>query len=399
MVEASLEFLLVVLVASLAGRLACKKFDQPLVLGELLAGLILGNLFFSVVLQPIALISQIGVIILLFSSGLALDFEEVKRLGRQSLVITTAGALLPFFLGYGFALLMGFSQFEALFAGTALIATSIGINAEILSEKEMLRTRMGTTIMGAAVIDDIYGIIALAVLGGIVKSGEVHLSETVFLVIASLLLFAFSLSIVMKAFQRLAKRFSFRPENLLLLGVIVALCYSLVAKEIGLELVVGAFLGGLVLGQSRYSKDLLESVSVFGESFFIPVFFVTAGMALQLETLFSHAMLAFTIGLIILAFIGKTAGCGLAALYSGFSKNESLAIGIAMTPRAEVALVIASIGASYGLGLEIVAAITAMVFVTTLAVPPLLAIQLKKVKREMETHLKKSDFKNGGRKK
>ncbi len=364
------------------GRLLCQKFKQPIVLGELLLGLILGNLALAQVTEPIELIAQLGILILLFSSGLALDFEELKNLGKPTFGISALGAILPFILGYSLAIYFGFSQMEALFVGTALIATSIGITAEILNEMRMLRTKLGTLIIGSAVVDDVYGILALGIISSLAVTGQIHLNEIVLLLILAFLFFLISLSLVMKFFKKVSKLFILKPENLLLFGIIMLLVYGIIAQRIGLELVLGSFLAGVILGQSHYSRDLLEGISVFGESFFIPVFFVTAGMALDVGSFLSQEVILFTIILTFLAFIGKIAGCGLGSFFSGFNFNESLTVGLSMVPRGEMALIIASIGATYGLSTHVVSPVMAMIIVTTLIAPLLITKQIKKVKKE-----------------
>lgn len=366
------------------GRLLCERFNQPIVLGELLLGLVLGNLALAQVTEPIGFIAHLGVLILLFSSGLALDFEEMRLLGKPTFSITTGGAILPLALGYLLGLLFGFSQLEALFIGTALVATSIGITAEILHEMKMLRTRLGTVIIGSAVVDDVYGILALGIVSSLALTGAIHLGEIAITLLLSFLFFALSLSIVRKVFGKIAKRFVLKPEDLLLFGLIVLLIYGLIAKEIGLELLVGAFLAGLILGQSHYSRDLLESVSIFGEAFFIPIFFVTVGMSLTLSSFFSQKMIVFTLALAGLAFLGKIVGSGLGALFSGFNRNESLIVGISMVPRGEVALVITSIGLAYGLSSSIASAVMVMIISTSILAPLLLTKQIKRLKKRGE---------------
>lgn len=368
--------LLVILSIALVGRQICQRLKQPIILGELIAGIMIANMTIVQITEPISFIARLGILILLFSTGLALDLDELKRLGKSSAAIAFTGAFFPFAFGYTLAVLLGFSLLPALFIGSTLIATSVGINAEILSELKMLKTRLGTIIMGSAVFDDMIGILALGLLGGLV-AGSIILREILLLIVLTIIFFVLSIVFISRVVKRLLRRVVFKTENLIIFGLIIALLYALVAKQIGLELLMGAFLAGLVLGQAHYSRDLLENFSVFGESFFIPVFFVTIGMRFELGALASAGL--FAVLLTIIAISGKIIGCFLGGIISRLKKSEALAIGIAMVPRAEVALIIMGIGLANNLiEKNIASAILAMVIVTTFIVPPILTRTLKK---------------------
>jgi len=370
--------LLLILSAALIGRKLCQKIRQPVILGELLAGIALASIGVAQLTQPVQFIADLGIVILLFSTGLAVDFDELKRLGKPSATIAFTGAFFPFALGYAFAVFSGFSFLQAFFIGSVLVATSIGVSAEILSEARMLKTRLGTLIMGSAVFDDIIGVLVLGFLTGMV-GGAIIWEETILLVVLTALFFSLSLFFVTRIIARISRFIVFKTENLILLGLIITLLYALLAKHIGLELVIGAFLSGLVLGQSRYSRDLLENISVFGESFFIPIFFVTVGMQFDISAL--GALGFASIFLIIIAIVGKISGCFLGSIISRLNTKEALVTGIAMIPRAEIAIVITDVGLTTNLiDKSIASSALTMVLVTTLITPPLLTKALKRLR-------------------
>jgi len=159
--------LLIILSVALLGRFLCQKFALPIILGELFAGILITSLALVHITEPIEFIANLGILFLLFSSGLSLDFDKLKRLGKRSAVIAFTGAFFPFALGYVAAVLFGFGVPQAIFVGSVLVATSIGVNAKVLNEFGMLKTRLGTLIMGSAVLDDVIGIIVLGFLSGL----------------------------------------------------------------------------------------------------------------------------------------------------------------------------------------------------------------------------------------
>lgn len=395
--------LLVILVVAGLGRLLSRGLRQPAVFGELLLGMVLGSFISLGILviatpaqAPISDIAGIGILLLLFSTGLGLNFEEFKRLEVASSIVAISGVVLPFVLGYFAALWFGFSHLVALFVGVALVATSIGVGASILTELRMLRTRLGTLIMGAAVIDDVIGVVMMSVLIGVVATGAVPLSEMFLFVSLAILFFVVSLTVGIKLFRKLSEKLTLGRENLLMLGLIVVLVFGLVTQGIGLAAIIGAFVAGLVVGQSHYARRLREHVSLIGGSFFIPIFFVTMGMNFNLGALASVGI--FGAALVAVAIIGKVVGCGLGAKASKFSGSESFVVGIAMIPRAGVELVLLKLGLDHGIiGADIASAILVMVLVTTLVTPPALWKALKMVKPKKRFNTGAGVLVGGGR--
>lgn len=379
--------LLAILVAVGLGRLLSKGLRQPAIFGELLLGVILGNLIIlsatgsSAAEGPISCIAEIGILLLIFSTGLGLNFEEFKKLGVASSVVAVSGVILPLILGYLAAIYFGFSHLVASFVGVALVATSIGVGASILSDLRVLRTKIGTLIMGAAVIDDVIGVVMMSILVSVAITGVVPLMELSLLLIFAVLFFLISLTVGIKFFRKLSEKITVGGENLLLLGLVVVLAFSLITTEIGLAGIIGAFIAGLVIGQTHFAKRLREYVSLIGGGFFIPIFFVTIGMTFNLGAF--TTVCPFAAVLVVVAIIGKVVGCGLGAKVSKCSGGESFAVGIAMMPRAGVELILIKLGLDHGIiSADIASAILVMVMITTLITPPSLWRALKMIKNK-----------------
>jgi len=373
---------LIVLIGALLGRILSKKLKQPSILGELIIGMIIGNIDIITLTDTMKDIADIGILFLLFSAGLAINFDEFRRLGKSSTIVAFSGVVLPFLLGYSVTILFGFSKLISLFVGVSLIATSVGVKTEILSELKMIETRLGTLIMGAAVIDDVIGIIAVSIVVGIAASGAILIEEVLLTLFLSVIFLILSLTLVIKLFKKLSERFMFKIgniENILLFGFIIALIFAVTAENIGLSIITGAFIAGLILGQTHFVRVLSEHVSIFGESLFIPIFFVTMGMQFNVYSFKSVGV--FAVVLILVAIIGKIVGCGLGAKISKFTGKESFAVGVAMIPRAGVELVLIKLGLDYGvISSDIASVILCMVIFTTLITPPFLSSVLKGLK-------------------
>ncbi len=380
--------LLLILFAAAAGRFLSNVIEQPAILGELLVGIILGSfmtfateggasheplfeLFRIAEAGSLFDIADIGVLFLLFSIGLELELERFKNIAVPAAEVAVTGVVLPFLLAYFTAIYFGFPMTVAMFIGASSVATSVGISASILQESGKLRTRVGTLIMGSAVADDVMGILIMTALFGFATTGSLSLFRIGLLVLGTLVFFALSLTLGISFFKKISERFSLGRENLLLLGLLVFLTFSLISEKIGLASLTGAFIGGLILGQTRFSGALSNSISLIGGSFFIPIFFVTMGMKFNVAALASAGL--FTVVLILLGVFGKIFSCGASAKLTGFTNRESWATGLAMVPRAEVSLVVINFGFNQGiLSSDVVSAVIAMVMVTAFVTPPFL---------------------------
>lgn len=378
--------IIIVIAAALVGRFLSRKLKQPLILGELILGAIIGNIGLTmtegapVLNHAVDYIADIGILFLLFSAGLSLNLKEFKKIEISAGLVAILGVIFPFILGYIVAILFGFSQIIGFFIGTALVATSIGVNAEVLLELGTIGTKLGSLIMGAAVIDDIIGVIILTILVSMIKTGYVAMWE-IGLILVLALLFFFVAALLMKKkisglLDKTLSKIKIGREDILLAGIMIALLFSIIAEKIGLSIIIGAFISGLILGQMIFFKELKNYVSLIGGGFFIPVFFVTVGMTFDINSFFSMGVFAGV--LLIVAIIGKLVGCSLGAKLRNFDNRESIAVGVAMIPRAGVELILVKLGLDYGIiNTEMASAILIMVVITTFVSPPLLAKILK----------------------
>jgi len=377
----------IVLFAALIGRVFSKMLKQPVILGELIIGAIIGNIILmtnngSLDLDPsIEYIADIGILFLLFSAGLSLDLKEFKKIEKSSSVVAILGVIVPFLLGYITAIWFGYSHMTALFIGTALMATSIGVKAEVLFELGMMGTRLGSLIIGAAVIDDIISMVILTILVSVVKTGHFLVYEiSIFLVLSILFILVgilLSKEKISDFFDKHLIKIRLSRESLMIMGVVIALLFALIAENIGLSVIIGAFIAGIILGQLSFFKELKDYISLIGGGFFIPVFFVTVGMTFEINAF--YVMGSFAVVLLIVAIIGKLVGCGIGAKLTNFDNRDSLATGVAMIPRAGIELILVKLGIDYNIITnEIASAILIMVIVTTLITPPALLKVLKR---------------------
>ena len=398
--------------AKLMGEL-CVRVNLPPVLGELLAGVIVGisalNLlvfpteggFHSVLLdflqataglqaeaiptvgnsisEVVSVLSEIGVIILLFEIGLESDLKELIRVGPQATVVAVMGVAAPFLAGtVGLITLFGIAPIPAIFAGAALSATSIGITAKVLAELGQLSSKEGQIIIGAAVLDDVLGIIVLAVVASLAKTGEIRVdniislsvSATVFLIGAILLG-----RLLSPVFIRLVDRMQTRGP-LLIASLIFAFLLSYIGAAIQLEAILGAFAAGLILAETEKREELANQIVPIADMF-VPIFFVVVGAKTDISVL-NPMIPGNREGLIIASFLVLVAVLGklvTGAVVFGQDKINRLAIGVGMIPRGEVGLVFAGVGAATGsLSESLEAAIIVMVIFTTFMAPPLLRL-------------------------
>ena len=336
----------------------------------------------------ISVLAELGVIILLFEIGLESNLKDLMAVGFQATVVAVVGVVIPFGAGTaGLMLLFGVPAVPAIFAGAALTATSIGITSKVLSEIGCLNTQEGQIILGAAVIDDVLGIIVLAVVASLAKDGAVDVGKVIYLIVSasSFLVGAIALgNLFNKSFVAIVDRLKTRGE-LVIPAFIFAFVMAYFAAAIQLEAILGAFAAGLVLEETDKRKELQKQVIPIADML-VPIFFVTVGAKTDLGVLNplipgNREGLAMAIFLLIVAILGKVS-TGLSVF--GNNKLNRLAIGIGMIPRGEVGLVFLGIGSSIGiLSKPLEAAIIMMVVVTTFLAPSLLQFVLTKPQIEV----------------
>ena len=301
----------------------------------------------------------------------------MAKVGKPALLVALIGVLVPFAAGFGVACAFGESGKISLFIGAALTATSVGITARVLGDLRALALRESRIVLGAAVADDVLGLIILTVVVKVVTEGSISASvvfETIglalgFLVITGLL----AIYVIPKAFTRI-DRVAKSSTTIVAVSFALMLAFSLLANQAKLAFIIGAFMAGLAVGRSQQHERIAEGLNPLGH-IFIPVFFASIGINADLDAMFQPSVLALATVLTVVAIIGKlVAGFGI-----GRSPGDKLLIGIGMIPRGEVGLIFASIGLSKGiLDDELYGALLLMVLVTTLITPPLLRLKLAK---------------------
>lgn len=393
--------LIIILLAAKLGGDLLERFKQPAVLGELIIGMIIGNMALIGVdtFEPfkhsltLDVLAEIGVIILLFEVGLESSLVEMMQVGVASFMVATFGVIAPFFLGWGVAVIFlpEASIYVHIFIGATLTATSVGITARVLKDIGKIRTREAKIILGAAVIDDIMGLVILAVVVGIINAantgGSGVSSLDVLLIVVKALGFVVGSILIGNVLMPHVFKFGskFKVAGILLsTALLVCFLMAYLASLIGLAPIVGAFAAGLILDKVQYKDftdrgehSIEELVSPIG-IFLIPIFFVKMGMMVDLATFGNTEILAFAGVLTFAAILGKQV-CALAIFDKTINK---ISIGLGMIPRGEVGLIFAGIGAKLLLdNMPVVSsgtysAVVIMVIVTTLVTPPLLKISL-----------------------
>jgi Kef-type K+ transport system membrane component KefB len=364
----------VLVTAKLLAALA-QRIGQPAVLGELLAGVLLGGSMLGL-LDPtdpvIHALSELGVIILLFEIGLHTDMRSIAKVLGASTTVAIVGVVLPFALGYAAVVeLGGLDRIPALVCAAALTATSIGISARVLSDIGQLKSPEGQVVLGAAVLDDIVGLIVLSVVSGIVTAGSWSIAGVVQTAAISVGFVVIALTV-----GRLLARPIFRslgaikaPGTLAALALAFALLLSAIAARSGSAMILGAFAAGMVLNTTSARGEIERAATSIGH-FLVPVFFASVGAAVELSALAEARTLAVGGMLVVAGVVGKYLA-GYAPWW--FRGNKSL-IGVAMIPRGEVGLIFAQMGLSTrAITPALFSAITLMVLVTTFLAPPLLA--------------------------
>ena len=373
-IAALLAALVAIFVATkLLGEIA-QRIGQPAVLGELVAGVLLGGSVFGVV-DPnnpvLAALAEIGVIVLLFETGLHTELRSLLSVGSEATTVALAGVVLPFALGYAAALASGLGHVPALVGGAALCATSVGISARVLSDLGRLESPEGRVVLGAAVLDDIVGLVILAVVADVVEGTSVSALHIARISIVAVLFFALAVVVGMRvappAFGIIERIKS--AGALGVFGLAFAFALAVVAKMVGSALIIGAFAAGLVLFVVPQKQEIERSTTTIGH-FFVPIFFATVGAAVDLRALSNPRSLGIGLALIVCGVIGKV----IAGYVPWWFRGRKLLVGTAMVPRGEVGLIFAQMGLSTGaIDPGLFGAIMLMVLVTTLITPPALS--------------------------
>ncbi len=379
-------FLLELFAIFVWAKVFAELFEQlslPAVLGEILAGVILGPHATALVVptDSVSSIAEIGAIFLLFTVGLETRPQDLLRVGRQSLRVAVAGVVVPFLLGLTYLRLKGEPVHESIFVAAAMVATSVGITARVLSDLHALNTREARVILGAAVFDDILGMIVLTIVAGMATGGSIRWIHIVVLVAEALGFAIFMIYIG----PRLVKRMRTGLERMsthdapLILALAICLGLSVAATKIGMAAIIGAFFAGLMFADYAPEWNLQPRAHAINE-FLAPFFFFVMGARLDIH-LFSGAVWTTAIVISLLALVSKVLGCGLPMLGEGVS--TAIKVGVGMMPRGEVALIVALIGLNMkAISQQAYAVIIFMAGITTLIAPPLLRYLFRNVESE-----------------
>jgi Kef-type K+ transport system membrane component KefB len=350
-----------------------ERLGQPGIVGEILAGIIIGPsvLAWMTPNDILGVLSQLGAMFLLFRVGLEVKSSELLRVGGTALVVATAGVIVPFFLGYVICSMWGEPRIESIFTGAAMVATSVGITAQVLAVKGLLEERASRVILAAAVIDDVLGLIVLALVSGMAKGPVSYLD----IGLTAALAIGFTAFVVFLG-TRTAKRIVPHVQQRLVhveaeftIALIVLFALSLLAVYAGVAAIVGAFLAGMALSETTEQRvfDMTSGVT----ELLVPFFLVGIGLHFDVSAFSEPSVLWLSIVILIAAVLSKLVACGLGAIRLG--RADALRVGVGMSPRGEVGMVVAQIGLSMGvMSKSVYGVVVFMSVATTILAPPMI---------------------------
>ena len=379
-----LDLALILISTKLLGLLT-KRFNMPQVVGALLAGLILGPACFGIITETdfIRSSSEIGVIVLMFCAGLETDVKELKKSGKASLVIAILGVAVPLVGGYlvgAFFNAPGRIESDAsgtvflqnIFMGVILTATSVSITVETLKELGKLKTRSGNAILGAAIIDDIIGIIALTVITAMADT-SVNIAVVLLKILGFFVFAAVAGFLFYKVYRYWSERSSRPLHRHVIVSFVFCLLMSYIAEHFfGVADITGAFVAGLIISSTKSSQFVASKFDVLSYLYLSPIFFASIGIQVELPPM-TGMVVAFASILVVVAILTKIVGCGIGAKMCKYKNYQALRIGVGMISRGEVALIVASKGAALGLlGTNFLGPVVLVVVITTIITPILL---------------------------
>ena len=390
-----LTFLIVV---SIFASFLFARFGQPRIIGYIVVGVIIGPSLLGIIVPPestgaptqelatglpesIIMLAQLGAIILLFMIGLECDLKEIYT--RMSISIAIGGVVLPWVAGFFLGEAFGFTNSESIFIGATLVATSVAITASVISQLGLIGTRVAYAIVGAAVVDDVLGMIVLSITKGLTVTGHFDIGGIALIVVGAALFVILGawiganflsravFSVQISGFKRKL------PMSGFVLALAIAFLYAFVAETIGITALVGAFVAGTAFSGSAL-RDGLRKGAQYMEALFVPIFFVSLGVAVNLTGIWDQIW--FGLALTAVAMLTKIVGCGIPARLTGMSPWDSPAVGIGMMPRLEIALVIAYYGLTSVpqiINSEVYSVVVFMGLMTAVFAPSVLRISLK----------------------
>ncbi|MFI3313415.1 MAG: cation:proton antiporter [Eubacteriales bacterium] len=377
-----------------------KKVDMPQVVGALIAGLIMGPSALDLVQSTdfLTQVSELGVIVLMFGAGLQTDFQELKRSGKASFVIALLGVLVP--LGAGYLLATAYNpgqdvSLENLFIGVILTATSVSITVETLKEMGKLSTRSGNAILGAALIDDILGLVLLTLVSSSADS-SVKLSSVLLKVLFFFALVALMVKFMPPLIQKWMDSVSWNRKRFAVISLAFCFLFSFVAEEFfGVADIVGAFFAGLIISSTTRATFVNSRCETLSYMLLSPIFFASVGLKVSLEGLTGETILLAVL-MCVIAIATKIFGCGAAAKLCKYTNAEAKRIGVGMVSRGEVALIVANKGIASGLmNTMFLVPVVLMVVVTSVVTPIMLRFVYKRASTDYECDLIQSDLVDG----
>ncbi|GGE69863.1 cation:proton antiporter [Priestia taiwanensis] len=373
---------IILLCTKLAGDLSV-RLGQPSVLGKLIVGIIIGPAMLNWVPESDMLtqMAQIGVLLLMFMAGLETDLDELNKNRNSAVAVAVGGIIFPFLLGGGAAYAFGLSMETSIFIGLLLSATSVSISVQALRDLGQSGSKESTTMLGAAIVDDILVVIALAfAMTFLGEAGDISLSMIVlkkFIFFAAIFFLGWK---VVPLVLRLLSPLNV-TESLISAALIICFSFAYFAEQMGIAGIIGAFAAGIAISQTKYKHDVEHKLEPIAYAIFVPIFFVSVGAQISFDGVMDNMW--FIVVLSIVAIITKLVGGGLGARLTGFGKTSSLAIGAGMVSRGEVALIIATMGLdSKLLPQELFTSVVIVVILTTIVTPPMLKVIFDKKARE-----------------
>lgn len=380
--QLALSLVIIITTAKLGGYLSY-RFGQPVVLGELLVGILLGPSVIDLFHQPyftdpnlpeaIHSLAEIGVLMLMFLAGLDLHLSDLFHSGKVAGLAGTLGVLIPLGLGTGSGLLFAMDLQSSIFIGLTLAATSVSISAQTLIELKVIRSKVGTSLLGAAVFDDILVILGLSIFTALAQPNSGGGIAGILIVILRMVLYLGLASLAgWWLFPRITRRIHNQPisQGLIAFVFVTILIYGWLAEVTGdMAAITGAFLAGLWLGRTDLKERISTGISTIAYGIFVPIFFINIGLSANARELDASSLVLLLVFTLV-AVIGKVLGSGWGASLGGFTRLEALQLGVGMMSRGEVGLIVAAVGVKEGyISESAFSAIVGVVILTTILTP------------------------------
>ena len=386
--ELLLDLAVIILVAKVFEEII-GYYGYPPVLGDILAGILLGPSVLDFLkpetVEYLDALKWLGIISLLFLAGMETKFSEFVKSIKGSLYVAVGGIVFSYILGYLAGLMMGLSQAQSMFLGAILTATSVGLTVKTLTDIGALGTKIFSTILGAAVLDDVGGLIVLGITTAIVTTGVQRIEDLVVTILVAISFYVLMIYVLHRESKIIWKGIRYighLEDTTIALLLSLALIIAWASVKVNLSLVVGAYIVGIAFSEIRGVEHVINRFSLI-PNIFASIFFVLSTAMIDIKPYLTKPEYLGFIGIVLLVgFVGKIIGCGISARLGGFSRYESMFIGFGMLPRAEVALVITALGAGYGVVTDsMIASVIILIYATSIVTPIVLANIWRKIKK------------------